>query len=85
MDHVTFLFSISLLDNPEWSADSPPAANGVLGAHQRQSGEYFVQPSTTRDAQRQVTIVLQGTPEVDGVQGANNSFAPGIAFWTFQI
>ncbi|GJJ74304.1 hypothetical protein EMPS_06662 [Entomortierella parvispora] len=69
VDHVTFLFSISLLDNPEWSADSPPAPNGALGPHHRQSSEYFVQPSATRDAQRQVTIVLQGTPEVDGVQG----------------
>lgn len=69
VDHVTFLFSISLLDNPEWSADSPPAANGALGPHHRQSSEYFVPPSATRDAQRQVTIVLQGTPEVDCVQG----------------
>ncbi|KAG0048478.1 hypothetical protein BGZ83_006565 [Gryganskiella cystojenkinii] len=70
VDHVTFLFSISLLDNPEWNADSPSMNIGsALGSHHRQSSEYFVQPSATRDAQRQVTIVLQGTPEVDSVQG----------------
>ncbi|KAF9959200.1 hypothetical protein BGZ72_010136 [Mortierella alpina] len=69
-DHVTFLFSISLLDNPEWSADSPAMGGGGFGpSHRRNSSENIIQPGSVRDSQRQVTIVLQGIPEVDGVQG----------------
>ncbi|CAO3572532.1 unnamed protein product [Mortierella alpina] len=69
-DHVTFLFSISLLDNPEWNADSPALGGGGFGpSHRRNSSENIIQPGSVRDSQRQVTIVLQGIPEVDGVQG----------------
>ncbi|KAG0252445.1 hypothetical protein BG011_006955 [Mortierella polycephala] len=68
-DHVTFLFSISLLDNPEWNAESPTLPQGGFGSQNRNSSENLSQSGSGRDAQRQVTIVLQGTPEVDGVQG----------------
>ncbi|KAI8600001.1 TRAPP trafficking subunit Trs65-domain-containing protein, partial [Dissophora ornata] len=68
-DHVTFLFSISLLDNPDWVQDSPALGAGPFGPHNRHSSENLAQSASSRDAQRQVTIVLQGTPEVDGVQG----------------
>ncbi|KAI1301025.1 hypothetical protein EDD11_005861 [Mortierella claussenii] len=68
-DHITFLFSISLLDNPEWNPDSPSLGNTPFGTHNRHSSENWAQTGAARDAQRQVTIVLQGTPEVDGVQG----------------
>ncbi|KAG0203889.1 hypothetical protein BGX33_008827 [Mortierella sp. NVP41] len=68
-DHVTFLFSISLLDNPEWNADNQPNGNDPYGGRHRNSSENLAQAGSSRDAQRQVTIILQGTPEVDGVQG----------------
>ncbi|KAG0271545.1 hypothetical protein BGZ95_000637 [Linnemannia exigua] len=68
-DHVTFLFSISLLDNPEWNADNQPNGNDPYGSRHRNSSENLQQSGSPRDAQRQVTIILQGTPEVDGVQG----------------
>ncbi|KAF9106763.1 hypothetical protein BGX27_009035 [Mortierella sp. AM989] len=68
-DHVTFLFSISLLDNPEYRSDSPALGNSPFGPHSRHSSEALVQSGSSRDAQRQVTIVLQGVPEIDGVQG----------------
>ncbi|KAG0018114.1 hypothetical protein BGZ80_007533 [Entomortierella chlamydospora] len=68
-DHVTFLFSISLLDNPEWRSGSPAFGNTPFGTHSRHSSEALVQSGPSRDAQRQVTIVLQGVPEIDGVQG----------------
>ncbi|KAF9145083.1 hypothetical protein BG015_012010, partial [Linnemannia schmuckeri] len=68
-DHVTFLFSISLLDNPEWNADNQPTGNDPYGSRHRNSSDGLAQAGSPRDAQRQVTIILQGTPEVDGVQG----------------
>lgn len=68
-DHVTFLFSISLLDNPEWNADNQPIGNDPYGSRHRSSSDGLAQAGSPRDAQRQVTIILQGTPEVDGVQG----------------
>ncbi|KAF9209784.1 hypothetical protein BGZ49_000971 [Haplosporangium sp. Z 27] len=68
-DHVTFLFSVSLLDNPEWRSDSPTFGNTPFGTHSRHSSEALVQFEPSRDAQRQVTIVLKGVPEIDGVQG----------------
>ncbi|KAF9134953.1 hypothetical protein BGW39_005250 [Mortierella sp. 14UC] len=68
-DHVTFLFSISLLDNPEWNTDNQPNGNDPYGSRHRNSSENLQQAGSPRDAQRQVTIILQGTPEVDGVQG----------------
>ncbi|KAK5809098.1 TRAPP trafficking subunit Trs65-domain-containing protein, partial [Linnemannia elongata] len=68
-DHVTFLFSISLLDNPEWNADNQPSGNDPYGSRHRNSSDGLAQAGSARDTQRQVTIILQGTPEVDGVQG----------------
>ncbi|OAQ32267.1 hypothetical protein K457DRAFT_135607 [Linnemannia elongata AG-77] len=68
-DHVTFLFSISLLDNPEWNADNQPSGNDPYGSRHRNSSDGLAHAGSARDTQRQVTIILQGTPEVDGVQG----------------
>ncbi|KAF9421219.1 hypothetical protein BGZ94_008879 [Podila epigama] len=64
VDHVTFLYSISLLDNP--GSDGSMAA---ITTSSRNSSEFLVTSGTQLDNQRQVTIILQGTPEVEGVQG----------------
>ncbi|KAG0087183.1 hypothetical protein BGZ92_007526 [Podila epicladia] len=69
VDHVTFLYSISLLDNPGWSADNAALGGSPFGVHSRHSSENLAQSGSQQDNQRQVTIVLQGTPEVEGVQG----------------
>ncbi|KAF9984164.1 hypothetical protein BGZ65_000876 [Modicella reniformis] len=61
--------NISLLDNPEWDADNSALSHGAFGPHNRHSSENPSQEASSRDVQRQVTIVLQGIPEVDGVQG----------------
>ncbi|KAI8352620.1 TRAPP trafficking subunit Trs65-domain-containing protein [Mortierella sp. GBAus27b] len=63
-DRITFLFSVSLLDNPEWDA-----ADGSTASQTRPSTDNPLQESSTLDIQRQVTIILQGVPELDGVQG----------------
>ncbi|KAF9906081.1 hypothetical protein BX616_000817 [Lobosporangium transversale] len=69
-DHVTFLFSVSLLENPELNPTSPAIGNTPFGGHNRHSTESLVPTGVfPKDSQRQVTIVLQGVPEVDGVQG----------------
>ncbi|KAF9916650.1 hypothetical protein FBU30_001234 [Linnemannia zychae] len=68
-DHVTFLYSISLLDNPDWNAENQLNGGDSYGIRRRNSSENMLQTVSPRDAQRQVTIILQGTPEVDGVQG----------------
>ncbi|KAF9361693.1 hypothetical protein BGX34_006984 [Mortierella sp. NVP85] len=60
-DRITFLFSVSLLDNPEWDGDG--------GSQNRHSTDNPLQDAASRDVQRQVTIVLQGVPEVDNIQG----------------
>ncbi|KAF9384611.1 hypothetical protein CPC16_008357 [Podila verticillata] len=69
VDHVTFLYSISLLDNPGWNSDSAAPGVSPFGVHNRHSSENLTQSGPQQDNQRQVTIVLQGTPEVEGVQG----------------
>ncbi|KAG0299325.1 hypothetical protein BGZ98_010142 [Dissophora globulifera] len=71
-DHVTFLFSISLLESPDWTPESPVQGAGGLfasGPHSRHSSENLAQSASLRDSQRQVVIVLQGVPEIDGVSG----------------
>ncbi|KAG0014544.1 hypothetical protein BGZ81_000406 [Podila clonocystis] len=69
VDHVTFLYSISLLDNPGWNADNAALGGNPFEVHSRHSSENLAQSGSQQDNQRQVTIVLQGTPEVEGVQG----------------
>ncbi|KAF9336339.1 hypothetical protein BG006_008957 [Podila minutissima] len=69
VDHVTFLYSISLLDNPGWNADNAALGGSPFGVHSRHSSENLAQSGSQQDSQRQVTIILQGTPEVEGVQG----------------
>ncbi|KAG0226139.1 hypothetical protein BGW41_004259 [Actinomortierella wolfii] len=83
VDHVTFLFSISLLENSEWNDDQD---GGGIGGHAsaflqppiphqnpRLSGDHHLGPNAgppqAQEFQRQVTIILQGTPEIDGVKG----------------
>ncbi|KAI7826947.1 TRAPP trafficking subunit Trs65-domain-containing protein [Gamsiella multidivaricata] len=68
-DHVTFLYSISFLDNPEWQPESPLLGNAPFEPHSRHSSENLARSGSSRDAQRKVTIFLEGIPEVDGVQG----------------
>ncbi|KAF9436283.1 hypothetical protein BGZ76_004381 [Entomortierella beljakovae] len=63
---------VTPLDSAEltkWRSDSPSFNNSPFGGHSRHSSEILAQPGSARDAQRQVTIVLQGFPEIDGVQG----------------
>ncbi|KAG0028089.1 hypothetical protein BGZ82_008621 [Podila clonocystis] len=69
VDHVTFLYSISLLDNPGWHTDNAALGGSPFEVHSRHSSENLAQSGSQQDNQRQVTIVLQGTPEVEGVQG----------------
>ncbi|KAG0343656.1 hypothetical protein BG004_005111 [Podila humilis] len=69
VDHVTFLYSISLLDTSGWDAESSGPGKSQFGVRNRHSSEEMAQAGSQMDNQRQVTIVLQGTPEAEGVQG----------------
>ena len=53
----------------EYDLDPAMGGGGFGPSHRRNSSENIIQPGSVRDSQRQVTIVLQGIPEVDGVQG----------------
>ncbi|KAF9976147.1 hypothetical protein BGZ73_009061 [Actinomortierella ambigua] len=84
VDHVTFLYSISLLESSELNDDQDGSSsnNGsssnmlqppIAHQHPRLSGDHHLganaAPPHTQEFQRQVTISLQGSPDVDGVKG----------------